>query len=540
MPQMTTAEAIVAGLIAHGLDTIYALPGVQNDHLFDALFKSSERIRTVHTRHEQGAAYMALGAALATGKPQAFAVVPGPGLLNASAALLTAYSMNAPVLALVGQIPDRDIGRKLGQLHEINDQAGIIARLVDHSALVPDAAAASRMVAEAFRAMATGRPGPAALECPINVWVKAGDVTPCDPLPVTQPAIDEDALRDAAKRLAAAKTPMIVVGGGAQGASSEVTALAELLQAPVLCGFRRGQGVLDSRNPLAVTLPLGRELWGEADVVLAVGTRLFFEHTMWGVDDDLAIIAVNADPEEPAKHRPPAVALIGDAAPILRRLLEVLPAQKRKSRKDEMNERQAKWRNRLAVLAPQLGILEGIRAELPEDGIFVDEVTQVGFAARLALPVYKPRTFLSPGYQDNLGWGFATALGAQDARRDTQVLSINGDGGFMYTANELATAVRHRIPLVAVVFSDGSYGNVRRIQEEDYGNRMIASDLANPDFVKFAESFGAAAERVRTPEELRGALRRGFARRAGPTLIEMPVSPMPSPWGFILMGKVRG
>ena len=467
-------------------------------------------------------------------------MVPGPGLLNASAALLTAYSMNAPVLALVGQIPDRDIGRKLGQLHEINDQAGIIARLVDHSALIPSAEAASRMVAAAFRDMAAGRPGPAALECPINVWGKPGNVTLCDPLPVEQPAIDEDALRDAAKRLAAAKNPMIVVGGGAQDASPEVTALAELLQAPVLCGFRRGQGVLDSRNPLAVTLPLGHELWGEADVVLAVGTRLFFQHTMWGVDDDLAIIAVNADPEEPAKHRKPAVALIGDAAPILRRLDRCLPAQKRKSRADEMNERHAKWRERLSVLAPQLAILEAIRAELPEDGIFVDEVTQIGFAARLALPVYRPRTFLSPGYQDNLGWGYATALGAQNARRDVPVLSINGDGGFMYTANELATAVRHRIPLTAIVFSDGSFGNVRRIQEESYGNRLIASDLANPDFVKFAESFGAAAERVRTPEELRAALRRGFARRDGPTLIEMPVGPMPSPWEFILMGKVRG
>jgi len=540
MPQMTTAEAIVGSLIAHGLDTVYALPGVQNDHLFDALFKASDHIRTIHTRHEQGAAYMALGAALATGKRQAFAVVPGPGLLNASAALLTAYSMNAPVLALVGQIPDRHIGRGLGELHEINDQAGILARLVDHAALVPDAETAPRMVAEALRAMATGRPGPAALECAINVWGKPGNVAPCDPLPIEQPPIDEDALRGAAKRLATAQNPMIVVGGGAQDASAEVTTLAELLQAPVLCGFRRGQGVLDSRNPLAVTLPLGRELWAEADVVLAVGTRLFFQHTAWGVDDDLAIIAVNADPEEPAKHHKPAVALIGDAAPILRRLLEALPAQKRKSRKDEMNERQGRWRKRLSVLAPQLAILGAIRAELPEDGIFVDEVTQIGFAARLAMPVYRPRTFLSPGYQDNLGWGYATALGAQDARRDVPVLSINGDGGFMYTANELATAVRHRIPLTAVVFSDGSFGNVRRIQEESYGNRLIASDLANPDFVKFAESFGAAADRVRTPEELRAALRRSFARRDGPTLIEMPVGPMPSPWEFILMGKVRG
>src|SRR3954465_6122312 len=167
MPQMTTAEAIVASLIAHGLDTIYALPGVQNDHLFDALFKSSDRIRVVHARHEQAPAHMALGAALATGKPQACAVVPGPGLLNASAALLTAYSMNAPVLALIGEIPDADIGRHLGHLHEIRDQAGIIKRLVDHSALIRKPEQAPRLVAAAIQAVATGRPGPASLQCAI-------------------------------------------------------------------------------------------------------------------------------------------------------------------------------------------------------------------------------------------------------------------------------------------------------------------------------------------------------------------------------------
>jgi acetolactate synthase-1/2/3 large subunit len=316
-----------------------------------------------------------------------------------------------------------------------------------------------------------------------------------------------------------------------------------MLQAPVYCGFRRGQGVLDSRNPLAVTNPLAHELWAKADVVIGIGTRMFFPLVNWGTDRDLTIIRIDADADEAKRHGKPAVALTGDAAPILRRLLDVLPAHnlKRASRKAEMEERQAAWRKRLEEsISPQVAWPDAIRAELPEDGIFVDEVTQLGFAARLALPVFKPRTFLSPGYQDNLGWGFATALGAQDARRDVPVVSINGDGGFMYTANEMATAVRHRIPLVSIVFNDGAFGNVRRIQEEDYGNRLIASDLANPDFVKFAESFGAAAERARNPQELRGALRRGFARRDGPTLIDVPVGPMPSPWEFILMKRVRG
>src|SRR5262249_17232984 len=157
--------------------TLYPLPAAPTDFLSDALAKASNRLRTVHSRHEQGAAYMALGAALATNRPQAYAVVPGPGLLNSGAALLTAYGMNAPVLALVGQIRHDDIGRGFGHLHEILDQAGIIQRLVDHSALIRDAGEAPARVAAAIRAMLSGRPGPAALECAIDVWGREGDAT---------------------------------------------------------------------------------------------------------------------------------------------------------------------------------------------------------------------------------------------------------------------------------------------------------------------------------------------------------------------------
>ena len=538
---MTAAEAVVATLIGHGLDTVYALPGVQNDLLFEALFKFSDRLRTLHTRHEQGAAYMALGAALATGKPQAYAVVPGPGLLNSSAALLNAYSMNAAVLALVGQIPARDIGRGLGHLHEIRDQAGIISRLVDHSALIRKPEQASRLTAQMLRAMRTGRPGPAALECPIDVWGKSGAVKLQAPLPVPAPAIDLGAVRRAAKRLGSAKRPLIICGGGAQDASPEITALSAMLQAPVL-GYRRGRGVLDSRDPLSVTLPLGRELWGEADVVLAVGTRLWIQLSQWGVDRDAAVIRIDADPMEHSRQHRPAVALTGDAKPILQRLLAQVPGynSKRASRAADMQERQAAWRKRLEKLSPQAAYLDAIRAELPEDGIFVDEVTQIGFASRLLFPVYKPRTFISPGYQDNLGWGFATALGVQHARPDVPVVAISGDGGFLFTANEMATAMRHRIPLTTIVFNDGAFGNVRRIQQERYGNRLIGSDLANPDFVAFAKSFGAEAFRVKSPDELRQALRRAFAHRDGPTLIEVPVGQFPSPWEFIMMERIRG
>ena len=187
--RMTTAEAAVAALIAHGINTIYALPGVHNDPLFDALFRAGDSIRTIHTRHEQGAAYMALGAALATGAPQVYTVVPGPGLLNSAAALLTAYGMNAPVLALIGQIAQSAIGRGLGHLHEIRDQAGIIARLVDFSARIREPGEAAGLVADALRAMGTGRPGPAVLECAIDVWGRSS------PVPAIAPASPPPSVR---------------------------------------------------------------------------------------------------------------------------------------------------------------------------------------------------------------------------------------------------------------------------------------------------------------------------------------------------------
>ena len=196
--RMTAGEAVVASLIAHGIDTIYALPGVHNDPLFDALFKAANHIRTVHARHEQTAGYMALGAALATGQAQAYTVVPGPGLLNSAAALLHAYSTNAPVLALIGQIPQAAIGRGFGHLHEIRDQAGILSRLVDFTAQVRTPAEAPEIIGAAMRAMRTGRPGPAAVECAMDVWGRSGPVPAIVPLP--PPIVNHRSTKTRSKR----------------------------------------------------------------------------------------------------------------------------------------------------------------------------------------------------------------------------------------------------------------------------------------------------------------------------------------------------
>jgi acetolactate synthase I/II/III large subunit len=546
MPRLTTAEATVEALLRHGIDTVYALPGMHNDPLFDAFYHAGAnnaegRLRVIHPRHEQTAGYMALGAALATGKPQAFAVVPGPGMLNAGAALLTAYGMNAPVIGLIGQIPHADIDKGHGHLHEIHDQLGLLRHITKWAERIRSPQEAPTLVSQAVWHATTGRPRPVALECALDIWAKRAEVVlPDAPLPRPVEAIDDEAIAAAARILGAAERPIIVIGGGAIEAGAEVLEVAEMLEAPV-SSYRRGRGVIPSSHRLAVDMPVGHRLWKDADAVLAIGTRFFIQNGNWGIDQNLKVVRVDIDPDEPDRLRKPDVALIGDAVPQLRALIAALTKHNRprRSRAEELKAHRAWLAERLSRLEPQVSFLKAIRAALPEDGIFVDEVSQIGFASRVALPIEKPRTFLSPGYQDNLGWGFGTALGAKAAMPDRKVLAIAGDGGFMYQVGELATAVRHNLAVVVVVFDNGGFGNVKRIQQERYGNRLIASDLANPDFVKLAESFGIASFKALDARQLEDCLKKAFSLNA-PALVWVPHGDVPSPWDMIIMPKVRG
>jgi acetolactate synthase I/II/III large subunit len=541
MPLMSGGDAVVRSLITHGISTLYCLPGVQSDHLFNAFFDAGDAIRVVHTRHEQGAAYMALGAALATGKPAVYSVVPGPGFLNSSAALATAYSTGAKVLALIGQIPSRAIGKGFGFLHEIPDQLSILRTLTKSAERVERPEAAPGLVAQAIQQLHSGRPRPVGLELPPDMLGTKAEVALAAPLPPEPPApLDEDAIAQAAQALAAAECPVIFVGGGALDASVEVQALAERLAAPVV-GFRRGKSVLDNRHVLSHALPGGHALWPRADVVLAVGTRMFLPLSGWGTDDKLKIIKIDIDPAEFGRMRVPGTGLAGDAAAILRRLDQHLathaPMDKaRVAASHALKEQVAADFEELGVI---LDYLKAIRDVLPDDGVLLDELTQVGYAARTAYEARGPRTFISSGYQGTLGWGIATALGAKNALGATPVVALSGDGGFMFNVQEFSTAVRHRIPIVVILFNDGAYGNVRNMQRHDHGNRVIGSDLANPDFMKLADSFGIGGYRVKDPDRLRKALETALARNE-PALIEVPVGELPDPWQFIDLPKVRG
>ena len=542
MARMTGGQALVKSLRNNGIDTIFGLPGVQMDATFNALYDEGNAIRVIHSRHEQGAAYMAFGYAHATGRVGAYAVVPGPGLLNTTAALATAYGCNTPVLAVAGQIPSTTKGRGLGQLHEIPDQLALIRGLTKSAESIDHPSDAPRAVNEAFRQLASGRPRPVEVEMPWDVMASEAEVDLLDPVAATPPPpLDGEGIEQAARLLGAAKNPMIFVGSGALGAAEEVRELGEMLQAPVASN-RQGRGLLSDHHYLALSHLMARSLWPAADVVLAVGTRMQSQRMVWGIDDDLAVIHIDIDPTEINRVSKPAVGIVADAKQALGALIAALAKHNgaRPSREAELTELKSGIIAELHErLGPQMAYIDVLRGALPEDGILVDELTQVGYVARVGYPVYQPRCFLTSGYQGTLGFGYATALGVKVALPDRKVLSINGDGGFMYNVQELSTAVKHNIDVVAVVFADGAFGNVRRMQKELWGGRVIATEFANPDFVALAESFGVGAHEATTPAELSTALDAAFAE-TGPSLIHVPVGEMPDPWNWLVGGAVRG
>jgi len=315
-------------------------------------------------------------------------------------------------------------------------------------------------------------------------------------------------------------------------AGAELLELAEMLQAPVV-SYRMGRGIVSDRHYLAHTLPAGHKLWAEADVVLAVGSRMQQQLQVWGTDGDLTVVRIDIDPTQMHRFGKPDVGIVADAREALTALVPAVAKHNRKrpSREEELRTLKAATLAELEdKLAPQVRFNRALREALPEEGIFVDELTQIGYVARAVFPVYRPRSFLSTGYQGTLGAGFPSALGAKLANPDRPVLSVNGDGGFMFNVGELASAIYHGIDVVAVIFNDDAYGNVRRMQENEYGGRVIGSELRNPDFVRLAESFGAAGVRADTPAALGSAVREAFAR-SGPTLVEVAVGTLPDPWG---------
>ena len=539
MAQLTGGQALVQSLKREGVDTIFALPGAQLDWAFDALHEEQDSIRVIHTRHEQATSYMADGYARATGKVGTCLVVPGPGVLNAGAGLSTAYACSSPVLCLAGQIRSNLIGSGRGELHEIKDQRAVLDAVTKWTGRALSPGAVPGLVREAFAQLRGGRPAPVGLEIPPDVLMRRDEVALGESAdwgqrPAPQP-VDPALIRQAAALLVRAERPAFYVGSGVLQAEAwdELRAVAEALEVPVVMS-RNGRGALSARHPLALNPVAGLGLLPTCDLVVTVGTR-FLEPSMgWSLPEGQQSIQINVDADEVGRNVTPTVGIVADARLALAALRDELDGVKRKgaSRLPEIEAARGRADDILFELQPQASFAGAIRAALPDDGVFICDVNQISYWSWIGFPVYEPRTFLTSGYQGTLGASYATALGAQVGQPDRKVVSINGDGGFGYNLQELATARQHNIAAVAVVFDDSAYGNVKRMQRDQFDGRTIASNLRNPDWVKLAESFGVAGMCATTPDELEGSLREAF-EGDGPALITVPVGEMPSPWHLI-------
>ncbi len=525
----TGADLLVEALLAHGVRTIFGLPGVQLDLAFDALARRSDRVRVYHTRHEQATSYMADGYARTSGELGCCLVVPGPGVLNAMSGLATAHACSSQVLLVAGQVGSQHIDMGRGVLHEIPHQLEVLRSVTKWAGRAGRPEDVPQVVAEAVRQMQTGRPRPAAVEVPPDVLEATGEAATEAVEPDARPGPDAGKLEQMAALLHGAERPLIMAGGGVlrSAAWSELTELAERLEAPVLL-TANAKGALSARHRLAFESLLAAPLVQGADVILAVGTRFAsIAGWRWRLKADQRLLRIDADPEELVRDVEPQVAVEADARPALDLLADLLPPGAPTAWRglDELRERA---RSEVAGLEPQASFVAALRDALPDDAVLVHGMTQVGYWCRVGFPVYEPRTFLGSGYQGTLGFELPTGLGAQVAAPDRRVVVVVGDGGLLFNVQELATAVQHHIPVTVVVFDDNAYGNVRRMQQQRFG-RLIASDLRNPDFVRLADAFGMRGLRAEGPDGLRAALRDAL-NRDEPALITVPVGEMPDPW----------
>jgi acetolactate synthase-1/2/3 large subunit len=529
VPSVNGSELLVSQLVAEGVEVVFGIPGIHLMHALDAIYRQPG-LDFITTRHEQATTYMADGYSRVTGKPGVAMVVPGPGVYNAASGLATAWACSSPVMMIAGQVEQHGLGMGLGLTHEIHDQLEVVRPITKSCERLEDVEDMAAAVRRGFALMTDGRTRPVEIEVSPELFaapVKASVIIPTEPV---RHAPDPELVERAADLLAKAANPMLVGGAGVvlADASASFTAVAEFLQAAVV-NTREGKGCIDERHPLfAGTAWVNRRLRpviDAADVVLAVGTRC--QGLKLGPHQTL--IHIDVDPGEFGKHGSPTLAIEGDAQLALDLLIETLEvrAARKPSRGTDLQSIRAAIDDEFQAVGPQYEMVSALRAALPEDGVLATGTTTVGYMCHLAFPVYQPRTYITSSYMGTLGYCFPTALGAKVGRPDLPVLSINGDGGFLFCASELATAVQYGINVVTVVFNDSAYGNTNRDQMENFGGRIIGTDLVNPDFVKFAESFGAVGVRVHTPDALRGAIVEGLADDR-PVVIEMPMDRLPS------------
>ena len=539
MSIMSGGETLAKSLAREGVEVVFGLPGIQIYGIVAGL-RDEPGIRMITPRHEQAATYMADGYARASGKPGVALVVPGVGIYNAASGLANAYARSSPVLLIAGQVPRAQIGRGLGAVHEVLDQMDVVRSVTKWQQRAVRPREIPYAVSEAFRRMRTGRPRPVIIEIPPDAGVEREEVVLRNPAPVSRIVPNSEQLREAAAVIAQSRLPLIYAGGGVarSDAESALVNLAETTNIPVVTSTG-GKGTIPDGHPLcygSCFSPRGErqemnqlyDVMASADLVIGIGARFSLGNP---AGEASTLVNINIDDTELTRVQANTIPLHGDARATIEALLPHLKDADAGNRSSPAMAVDAARRliahYDVQLQEPLYPFVEALREAIPEDAFVTWDVTQLGFYARTHWQVHHPKTYIDSGYQFNLGYAFPTALGAKVAQPDRPVVCIAGDGGFMFNASELATAVKYGINVVTVVLRNDSFGNVAR-DLDDVFSGSYETDLHNPDFVKFAESFGAVGMRAASPMDIATLLPAALELQK-PVIIDVPFSDMPIP-----------
>ena len=537
--KLSGGEALAKSLANEGVEVVFGVPGIQIYGIIAGL-RDEPGIRMITPRHEQATTYMADGYARASGKPGVALVVPGAGLYNAASGMTNAYSRSSPVLLIAGQVPRSSIGKNLGAVHEISDQPNALRSVIKWNRMtlrpreVPDA------VFEAFRQMRTGRPRPVLLEMPPDTGVEREEVQSRNPARISRIVPTREALQEAADVISRSRLPLIYAGGGVARSDAEdsLVEFAEATNIPVITSSG-GKGTISDDHPLSYGScfsPRGErmemnqlyEVMQSADVIIGIGARFSLGNP---AGEQSTLVNINIDDGELTRIQANTIPLHGDADATIKALLPFLIEAGAGNRPPPFEAVAAARRlityYDIQLQEPQYAVMDAVRKGVPQDAYAVWDVSQLGFYARTHWRVSHPKTYIDSGYSFNVGYAFPTALGVKVAKPDSPVVCLTGDGGFMFNSSELSTAVKYGINVVTVVFRNDAYGNVARDMDEAFGG-TYDTDLHNPDFVKFTESFGAIAMRATNLMELETLIPRALEYDA-PVVIDAPTGDMPIP-----------
>lgn len=545
MAEMKAGRAVLELLKAEGVEYIFGVTGLTTNSMVTETF-DFDGITFVDTRHEEGAGLMAYGYARATGKPVACMTTSGPGTINLVTSMSLAFKGRAPVIAIAGDTAMEYIGRDGSQAFDL---VNIFKPVTKLAAQVNTTERVPHMIREAFRTALWGKQGPVMLDIPrdlLDTTMITDDFGQPDSyrtVNVRTPG-DGESVRQAAQILSQAKKPLLLAGGGVvdSEASGEAVELAELLDMAMVPSYGHHDAVPNSHENY-VGPPGGRgsgeahEAMHRADVILAFGTRLNQASTSWDysiISPDAKIIQIDIDPIEIGRNYPVSVGIVGDAGAVGRQLIDAIRSELPEGKalpewKSEFQDLAKQRRDRLDgersisenPMMPQQ-VYPELNRVLPQDCMVTIDA---GVAPGLAYDRLKfdlPRTMFNYAGQGALGMGYSVGLGTKIGRPDRPAISIQGDGGFLYTSGEINTAIRHNIPLVSIVLNNGVMGAEKAQQQKLHDERYVGVNLTNPRFDKLAEVYGAKGYYVENASDIGDAVSDALSSGIA-SVIEIPV-----------------